>query len=160
MLIWESQTFVWLFFLSYIYTKLEVMRIFYALILFLMLASCNSLKRVEYVEVPVEVVKERIVYNTKVDSVLVRDSSSMWIENDTVYLYKYQYKYKYINKVDTFRIVDSIPKIVTHEITNEVEVNRLYWWQKALMWGGGLLLLLILILIIYAILKIKHKIWN
>lgn len=136
------------------------MRALCLIVLALSMISCKSMKRVEYVEVPVETVKEKVIYNTKVDSIMVRDSSSMWITNDTVYLYKYQYKYKYINKVDTFRIVDSIPKIMTREVTNKVEVNRLYWWQKALMWGGGLLLLLILVMVIYVILKIKHRLWS
>lgn len=136
------------------------MRFPYIIALLLIITSCKSLSKIEYVEVPVEVVKEKVVYKTQVDSVLVRDSSSRWVENDTVYIYKYQYKNRYINRTDTLIISDSIPKIITKEITTEVEVNRLYWWQKTLMWAGGILFFLILILLIYAVLKIKHKIWN
>lgn len=34
--------------------------------------------------------------------------------------------------------VDSIDRPIPYPVTEYVEVNLLYWWQKALMWIGGI----------------------
>ena len=107
----------------------------------LTLFSCKTSTKI--VEVPVEVIKKEYVYNTKIDSIYIRDSIDRWQKGDTLYITKWHTKLQYINKVDTITKTDSIPKIIT--ITKETKVNYLYWWQKILMWVGGASLLYIII---------------
>ena len=107
----------------------------------LILFSCKTSTKI--VEVPVEVIKKEYVYNTKIDSIYIRDSVDRWQKGDTLYITKWHTKFKYINKVDTITKTDSIPKIIT--ITKETKVNHLYWWQKMLMCIGGTSLLYIII---------------
>ena len=105
------------------------------------LFSCKTSTKI--VEVPVKVIKKEYVYNTKIDSIDIRDSIDRWQKGDTLYITKWHTKLQYINKVDTITKTDSIPKIIT--ITKETKVNYLYWWQKMLMWVGGASLLYIII---------------
>lgn len=105
------------------------------LIATLICASC-SIKR-EYIEIPVEVVKKEYVTTTKVDSIFVKDSVDRYVSGDTVYLYREKVKYQYLYKTDTLIQIDSIPKIIKQVTTEEVEVNKIYWWQKLLIWLGG-----------------------
>ena len=110
----------------------------------LTLFSCKTSTKI--VEVPVEVIKKEYVYNTKIDSIYIRDSIDRWQKGDTLYITKWHTKFKYINKVDTIVKTDSIPKIVP--VVKEVEVNHIYWWQKTLMWVGGILSICIIISLI------------
>ena len=107
----------------------------------LTLFSCKTSTKI--VEVPVEVIKKEYVYNTKIDSIYIRDSIDRWQKGDTLYITKWHTKLQYINKVDTITKTDSIPKIIT--ITKETKVNHLYWWQKMLMCIGSASLLYIII---------------
>lgn len=116
----------------------------------LMLSSCKTTTKL--VEVPVEVIKKEYIYDTKVDSVYIRDSIDRWQKGDTLYITKWHTKYKYINKVDTILRTDTIPKIV--QVEKKVEVNHIYWWQKTLMWLGGIMTVLFAGIITY---KIKIK---
>lgn len=109
------------------------------LIATLICTSCG-IKR-EYVEIPVEVVKKEYITTTKVDSIFVKDSVDRYVSGDTVYLYKERIKYQYLYKTDTLIQIDSIPKIIKQITTEEVEVNKIYWWQKFLMWLGAIMLL-------------------
>ena len=118
----------------------------------LMLSSCKTTTKL--VEVPVEVIKKEYIHDTRIDSVLVRDSIDRWHSGDTTYIYKEHTKYKYIFKKDTLIKTDTIPKIITVTKESKVEVNHIYWWQKTLMWLGGILVLL---LIAYTIYKTKIK---
>lgn len=88
-------------------------------------------------EVPVEVVKKEYITTTKVDSIFVKDSVDRYVSGDTVYLYREKVKYQYLYKTDTLIQIDSIPKIIKQITTEEVEVNKIYWWQKLLIWLGG-----------------------
>ena len=115
----------------------------------LMLSACRTTTRI--VEVPVEVIKKGYIYDTKIDSVYIRDSVDRWQKGDTLYITKWHTKFKYINKVDTLIKTDSIPKIVPVE--KKVEVNHIYWWQKTLMWVGGILLIYIIISLIHKLKK-------
>lgn len=115
----------------------------------LMLSACRTTTRI--VEVPVEVIKKEYIYDTKIDSVYIRDSVDRWQKGDTLYITKWHTKFKYIIKVDTLIKTDSIPKIVSVE--KEVEVNHIYWWQKTLMWVGGILLIYIIISLIHKLKK-------
>lgn len=110
-------------------------RIIIILILLTLLPSCRV--RREYVEVPVEVVHKEYINTTKVDSIFVKDSVDRYISGDTVYLYKERVKYQYLYKTDTIIQVDSIPKIIKQVTTEQVEVNKVYWWQRVLIWLGG-----------------------
>ena len=107
----------------------------------LTLFSCKTSTKI--VEVPVEVIKKEYVYNTKIDSIYIRDSIDRWQKGDTLYITKWHTKLQYINKVDTITKAYSIPKIIT--ITKETKVNHLYWWQKMLMCIGSASLLYIII---------------
>lgn len=111
------------------------------LLAILSLTSCKTSTKI--VEVPVEVIKKEYVYNTKIDSIYIRDSIDRWQKGDTLYITKWHTKLQYINKVDTITKTDSIPKIIT--ITKETKVNHLYWWQKMLLCIGGASLLYIII---------------
>lgn len=123
--------------------------------LFLILCACTTTKK-EFIEVPIpiETVKTEYIHNTKIDSIVIRDSVDRWIKGDTVFLYKEHTKYKYLSRLDTIVKIDSIPKVITREVTKEVEVNHIKWYQKTLMWTGGIALLLIVGFLIY---KIKFK---
>ena len=94
--------------------------------------SCTTTK---YIEIPVE--HTRIEYRDRIkhDSIYLRDSIVQKKENDTIYLeiYKYLYKYKYLR--DTVNVVDTIPIVITQEVTKEV--NKLHNWQFILMVLGG-----------------------
>lgn len=118
----------------------------------LCITSCKTVTKT--VEVPVETIKKEYIHDTKIDSVIVRDSIDRWHSGDTTYIYKEHTKYKYILKKDTLIKTDTIPKIITVTKENRVEVNHIYWWQKLLMWLGGILVLL---LITYTIYKTKIK---
>lgn len=120
-------------------------RLVFVILTILMLSACRTTTRI--VEVPVEVIKKEYIYDTKIDSIYIRDSVDRWQKGDTLYITKWHTKFKYINKVDTLIKTDSIPKIVLVE--KEVEVNHIYWWQKTLMWVGGILLIYIIISLIH-----------
>lgn len=120
-------------------------RLVFVMLTILMLSACRTTTRI--VEVPVEVIKKEYIYDTKIDSIYIRDSIDRWQKGDTLYITKWHTKFKYINKVDTLIKTDSIPKIVLVE--KEVEVNHIYWWQKTLMWVGGILLIYIIISLIH-----------
>ena len=118
----------------------------------LMLSACKTATKI--IEVPVETVKKEYIYNTKIDSVYIRDSIDRWQKGDTLLITKYLTKYKYISKVDTILKVDTIPKVVSTTIEKKVEVNHIYWYQKLLMWFGVIAMGIILIYLFY---KIKLK---
>ena len=124
-------------------------RLVFVILTILMLSACRTTTRI--VEVPVEVIKKEYIYDTKIDSVYIRDSVDRWQKGDTLYITKWHTKFKYINKVDTLIKTDSIPKIVLVE--KEVEVNHIYWYQKLLMWLGGITIVLLIIVITYRVKK-------
>lgn len=120
-------------------------------VLVLFICSCTTTK---YVEVPIETVKKEYIYDTKIDSIFIKDSVEKIIKGDSIYIYKEKVRYKYINKTDTLVRVDSVPKVVPIEIIKEVEVNHLKWYQEVLMWVGGILSLMVFGYIMY---RIKRK---
>lgn len=136
----------------------------YIIVVFMLVASCSTKRVVEQqfveVPVPVETVKIEYIHDTKIDSVFVRDSIDRWMRGDTVYIYKEHTGYKYIFRTDTVIRTDTIPTIVElenksiKEVTKEVEVNHIKWYQKFLMWMGGVSLLT---LIIYLTIKLRTK---
>lgn len=74
---------------------------------------------------------------TVIDSVFVmeRDSVFVMVKGDTVYKSVTRYRDKYRLKRDTVVRIKEVK--ADREITREVEVNRLRWWQEMLMWIGG-----------------------
>lgn len=114
-----------------------------------LLLSCSSTRTIE---VPVETIKKEYIYDTRIDSIIIRDSIDRWYRNDTVYIYKERVRFKYKTRLDTIIRTDTIPKILTVE--KEVKVNNIYWYQKLLMWIGSLSLAL---LISYLYRKFKLK---
>lgn len=115
----------------------------------LLLLSCSTTRTIE---VPVETIKKEYIYDTKIDSIIVRDSIDRWYRNDTTYIYKERIRFKYKTRIDTIIRTDTIPKILT--IEKEVKVNNVYWYQKLLMWIGSLSLVL-LMLYLYKKFKLK-----
>ena len=111
----------------------------------LCITSCKTVTKT--VEVPVETIKKEYIHDTKIDSVIVRDSIDRWHSGDTTYIYKEHTKYKYILKKDTLIKTDTIPKIITVTKENRVEVNHIYWWQKLLMWLGGAMIVVLMVII-------------
>ena len=124
-------------------------KLVFVILTILMLSACRTTTRI--VEVPVEVIKKEYIYDTKIDSVYIRDSVDRWQKGDTLYITKWHTKFKYINKIDTLIKTDSIPKIVSVE--KKVEVNHIYWYQKLLMWLGGITIILLITVITYRVKK-------
>ena len=104
-----------------------------------LLGACKTIEKT--VEVPVEVIKKEYIHDTKIDSIIVRDSIDRFLKGDTFFIYKLQTKFKFTYKTDTIIRTDTIPKIITTTTVKEKKVNHLYWWQKILMWVGGITLL-------------------
>lgn len=123
-------------------------------ILILLLYSCSTTK---VVEVPVKTIEREYIYNTKIDSIILRDSIDRWRSGDTLYIYKERTKYVTKERVDTICRTDTITKVVTIENIREVKVNHLKWYQEALMWVGGVMSLLLTFYIVY---KIKFNKWK
>ena len=131
-------------------------KLVFIVIAILLFSACKTItKTIEVpVEIPVEVVKKEYIYDTKIDSVYIRDSIDRWQKGDTLFITKYSTKYKYLNRVDTILKVDTIPKIISTTIEKKVEVNHIYWYQKTLMWLGGIAVILLIVVITY---KVKKK---
>lgn len=121
-------------------------------VIFITCISCKTTTKT--VEVPVEVVKKEYIYNTKIDSFIVRDSVDRFVKGDTCYIYKEHTKYQYLIRRDTLIRTDTIPKIVNTTIEKKVEVNHIYWWQKILMWLGVIAIIACSLFITY---KMKKK---
>lgn len=132
-------------------------KLVFIVITILLFSACRTItKTIEVpVEIPVEVVKKEYIYDTKIDSVYIRDSVDRWQKGDTLYITKWYTKFKYINKVDTIVKTDSIPKIVP--VVKEVEVNHIYWWQKSLMYIGVLVVIILLSIIGFKLYKLIRK---
>lgn len=117
-------------------------------VLFFILLFLCACKTTKIVEVPVETIRTEYKNNIVYDSVYIRDSVERWVQGDTVYLYKYHTLYKYKDRRDTVIVTDTITKVVTVDVIQEVKVNEIYWWQKTLMWLGGVLSLIVLMIVI------------
>lgn len=130
-------------------------------LLLIILFFCLGCSSPRYIEVPVETVRTEYIYKldkdstSKLDSIYVRDSIFIKEKGDTIFQYKektkykIEYKDKIVNKTDTILKIDSIEKPVI--IKEEVEINKIYWWQKVLMYSG-------LAFLIGIIIKLYNKI--
>lgn len=113
------------------------------LLLLLLLLCCSCTKRVyetQYVEQPVYLhdTLRSAIYSH--DTTIVKDSVFFAINGDTIVRERY-------NTIERIKVAhDTINKVVekpvevvsTKEVCKQVEVNRIYWWQKLLMWMGGI----------------------
>ena len=109
----------------------------------LVITLCSCRAQVERVEVPVVVTQEHTVESVRIDhvrdTVTQRDSVFYYIKGDTTIIERWhtlQGKTVAL-RVDTLRMVDSIPYPVTTERVRTVEVVKpLHWWQRALIGLG------------------------
>ncbi len=118
----------------------------------LLLASCKTTERVEYV--PVETVKteyrDRLVETF--DSIHVHDSVFLAVKGDTVYKYKEQliYKNKFVHDTVYVGIRDSIP--VPYPVEKELSI-----WDKFKVDYSGWIILVLLILLTCIVLLYRYR---
>lgn len=112
------------------------------LLILLVLVFCTSCtKRVyetEYVEKPIylhDTLRKTIFSH---DTTIVKDSVYFAVKGDTIYKERYNTKWQIKVAHDTImRFVEKPVEVVsTKEVCKQVEVNRIYWWQKLLMVMG------------------------
>ena len=113
------------------------------LILLLILLCCSCTKRVyetQYVEQPVYLhdTLRSTIYSH--DTTIVKDSVYLSIKGDTIVREKYNTIERIKVAHDTImRFVEKPIEVVREKnVEKQVEVNRIYWWQKLLMWIGGI----------------------
>ena len=113
------------------------------LILLLILLCCSCTKRVyetQYVEQPVYLhdTLRSTIYSH--DTTIVKDSVFFSINGDTILRERYNTIERIKVAHDTImRFVEKPVEVVsTKQVCKQVEVNRIYWWQKLLMWMGGI----------------------
>lgn len=118
----------------------------------LLLASCKTTERVEYV--PVETVKteyrDRLVETY--DSIHVHDSVFFAVKGDTVYKYKQQliYKSKFVHDTVYVGIRDSIP--VPYPVEKELSI-----WDKFKVDYSGWMILVLLVLLTCIVLLYRFR---
>ena len=122
------------------------------LLLLLLLLCCSCTKRVyetQYVDQPVYLhdTLRSTIYSH--DTTIVKDSVYLSIKGDTIVREKYNTIERIKVAHDTImRFVDKPVEVVsTKQVCKQVEVNRIYWWQKALMWIGGIGLVVVGIMV-------------
>ena len=113
------------------------------LLLLLLLLCCSCTKRVyetQYIEQPVyfhDTLRSTICSH---DTTIVKDSVYLSINGDTIVREKYNTIERIKVAHDTImRFVEKPVEVVsTKQVCKQVEVNRIYWWQKLLMVIGGI----------------------
>ena len=122
------------------------------LILLLILLCCSCTKRVyetQYIEQPVYLhdTLRSTIYSH--DTTIVKDSVYFAINGDTIIREKYNTIERIKVAHDTImRFVEKPVEVVsTKQVCKQVEVNRIYWWQKLLMWMGGIGVLVVGIMV-------------
>ena len=113
------------------------------LLLLLLLLCCSCTKRVyetQYVEQPVYLhdTLRSTIYSH--DTTIVKDSVYLSIKGDTIVREKYNTIERIKVAHDTImRFVEKPVEVVsTKQVCKQVEVNRIYWWQKLLIVIGGI----------------------
>lgn len=113
------------------------------LLLLLLLLCCSCTKRVcetQYVEQPVYLhdTLRSTIYSH--DTTIVKDSVYFAIKGDTIVRERYNTIERIKVAHDTImRFVEKPVEVVREKnVEKQVEVNRIYWWQKALIWMGGI----------------------
>ena len=123
------------------------------LLLLLLLLCCSCTKRVyetQYIEQPVYLhdTLRSTIYSH--DTTIVKDSVFLAINGDTIVRERYNTIERIKVAHDTImRFVEKPVEVVrTKEVCKQVEVNRIYWWQKTLMWMGGIVAIVIGIILV------------
>ena len=113
------------------------------LILLLLLLCCSCTKRVyetQYIEQPVYLhdTLRSTIYSH--DTTIVKDSVYLSIKGDTIVRERYNTIERIKVAHDTImRFVEKPVEVVREKnVEKQVEVNRIYWWQKLLMVIGGI----------------------
>ena len=113
------------------------------LLLLLLMLCCSCTKRVyetQYVEQPVYLhdTLRSTIYSH--DTTIVKDSVYLSINGDTIVREKYNTIERIKVAHDTImRFVEKPVEVVReNNVCKQVEVNRIYWWQKLLMVIGGI----------------------
>ena len=113
------------------------------LLLLLILLCCSCTKRVyetQYVEKPVYLhdTLRSTIYSH--DTTIVKDSVYLSINGDTIVRERYNTIERIKVAHDTImRFVEKPVEVVReNNVCKQVEVNRIYWWQKLLMVIGGI----------------------
>lgn len=130
------------------------------LLLLLLLLCCSCTKRVyetQYVEQPVYLhdTLRSTIYSH--DTTIVKDSVFFAVNGDTIVRERYNTIERIKVAHDTImRFVDKPVKVVRESNTEkQVEVNRIYWWQKVLMWIGGIGFVVICIILVNKVVNKK-----
>ena len=119
------------------------MSVLIVLLLLLLLLCCSCTKRVyetQYIEQPVylhDTLRSTICSH---DTTIVKDSVFFAINGDTIVRERYNTIERIKVAHDTImRFVEKPVEVVsTKQVCKQVEVNRIYWWQKLLMVIGGI----------------------
>ena len=113
------------------------------LLLLLLLLCCSCTKRVyetQYIEQPVYLHDTLRSIICSHDTTIVKDSDFFAINGDTIVRERYNTIERIKVAHDTImRFVEKPVEVVsTKQVCKQVEVNRIYWWQKLLMVIGGI----------------------
>ena len=130
------------------------------LLLLLLLLCCSCTKRVyetQYIEQPVYLhdTLRSTIYSH--DTTIVKDSVYFAINGDTIVRERYNTIERIKVANDTImRFVDKPVEVVReNNVEKQVEVNRIYWWQKLLMVMGGMVFVMIVIILIKIVVNKK-----
>lgn len=130
------------------------------LILLLLLLCCSCTKRVyetQYVDKPVYLhdTLRSTIYSH--DTTIVKDSVYFAVNGDTVVRERYNTIERIKVAHDTImRFVEKPVEVVREKnVEKQVEVNRIYWWQKLLMWMGGVGVVVIGIILVKIVVNKK-----
>ena len=130
------------------------------LFLLLLLLCCSCTKRIyetQYVEQPVYLhdTLRSTIYSH--DTTIVKDSVFFAINGDTIVRERYNTIERIKVAHDTImRFVEKPVEVVREKnVEKQVEVNRIYWWQKVLMWMGGIGVVVIGIILVKIVVNKK-----
>ena len=129
------------------------MAVIIVLLLLLILLCCSCTKRVyetQYIEQPVYLhdTLRSTIYSH--DTTIVKDSVFFAVNGDTIVRERYNTIERIKVAHDTImRFVEKPVEVVREKnVEKQVEVNRIYWWQKLLMWIGGIGVVMICIILV------------
>ena len=122
------------------------------LLLLFLLLFCSCTKRVyetQYIEQPVylhDTLRSTICSH---DTTIVKDSVFLAINGDTIVRERYNTIERIKVAHDTImRFVEKPVEVVREKnVEKQVEVNRIYWWQKLLMVIGGIVVVVVGIMV-------------
>ena len=130
------------------------------LLLLLLLLCCSCTKRVyetQYIEQPVYLhdTLRSTIYSH--DTTIVKDSVFFAVNGDTIVRERYNTIERIKVAHDTImRFVEKPVEVVREKnVEKQVEVNRIYWWQKLLMWMGGIGVVVVFIILIRIVVNKK-----